>query len=609
MIIERLQIEEGFLDGLEINFSAGLNTIIGARGTGKTSIIELIRFCLGARSNSEEVNRESTKHVKAVLGDGRVVITFASGQEKIIVARSLDHKEPEASGVYAIPHIFSQGEIERYGLDETNRLHIVDSFAGNMSAFELQEAKVSRRIRDACSVMKQLSEKLSDLASKERNREVLQQRLLELKVEEEKLGPNSVELAAKRQTLEQVTKSTKNIDRRVAMYSDVKVTLEEWIETLGSISFLPPSNPEPDAELTPYNDIMKSMMETSLYVAKAAPTLRAHIATIDGIVKQLTGAKLNLQDQMRVIRQEIELIQEGAGTIVRQVTGLRAALAEIDALVPIRENLLQSLESHKNAREMALDELDEIRHQRFLLRKAAVDALNRRLGPKIRINLAEQAQLRDYEAKIADALRGSSLRYNEILSTITTKLSPRQLIKLVDQHAFDDFSDIIGIGLDRASRLLQQISTSGYDAILTSRVEDAVTFQLLDGGDYKGIEDISTGQRCTIMLPMILAYETNLVIDQPEDQLDNGYIVETLIKAIKDRPGSSQIIVTTHNANIPVIGDAAKVIWMKSSGRRGYKESEAPLDDRKSITAITTVMEGGREAFQYRAEFYGRHFN
>ena len=48
MIIERVQVEEGFLDGLDLRFTKGLNVLIGPRGSGKTSVIELIRFCLGA---------------------------------------------------------------------------------------------------------------------------------------------------------------------------------------------------------------------------------------------------------------------------------------------------------------------------------------------------------------------------------------------------------------------------------------------------------------------------------------------------------------------------------------------------------------------------------
>src|SRR5208337_1390523 len=70
MYIERVQIEEGFLDGLDVTFVPGLDVIIGARGTGKTSLIELIRFCLGVKGYTTESARRSVDHALSVLGSG-----------------------------------------------------------------------------------------------------------------------------------------------------------------------------------------------------------------------------------------------------------------------------------------------------------------------------------------------------------------------------------------------------------------------------------------------------------------------------------------------------------------------------------------------------------
>jgi ABC-type cobalamin/Fe3+-siderophores transport system ATPase subunit len=137
-------------------------------------------------------------------------------------------------------------------------------------------------------------------------------------------------------------------------------------------------------------------------------------------------------------------------------------------------------------------------------------------------------------------------------------------------------------------------------------VDDQVRVSLLDGGESKDTSELSTGQRCTAILPVLLRHQERvLVMDQPEDNLDNAFIVETLVKAILARPKSSQLIVTTHNANIPVIGDAANVILLASTGRRGFVDAYGPLDEPNIVEAISRVMEGGREAFQRRAEFYG----
>ena len=75
MHIERIQVEEGFLDGLDLELVPGLNVIIGARGTGKTSLIELIRFCLGVAPFTETAQMRASSTAKSVLGSGQLVVT------------------------------------------------------------------------------------------------------------------------------------------------------------------------------------------------------------------------------------------------------------------------------------------------------------------------------------------------------------------------------------------------------------------------------------------------------------------------------------------------------------------------------------------------------
>ena len=92
--IERLQIEGGFLDGFDVKFSSGLNVLIGARGTGKTSVIELIRFALAARNHTSEASERSEEHAEAVLADGAVSITLGDLIETIAVTRAAGEELP-----------------------------------------------------------------------------------------------------------------------------------------------------------------------------------------------------------------------------------------------------------------------------------------------------------------------------------------------------------------------------------------------------------------------------------------------------------------------------------------------------------------------------------
>ena len=147
----------------------------------------------------------------------------------------------------------------------------------------------------------------------------------------------------------------------------------------------------------------------------------------------------------------------------------------------------------------------------------------------------------------------------------------------------------------------------GIGDIATCLIEDSVDFYLLDGTEFKELSHLSTGQRCTVILPIVLEHRDRIIIvDQPEDHIDNAFIAETLIKSIRNRSNNSQIIFTTHNANIPVLGEADRVIYMASDGRRGYVKLEQSLEHKDTVSAINSVMEGGKEAFETRAKFYAK---
>ncbi|WP_198088342.1 AAA family ATPase [Variovorax sp. E3] len=130
MYIERVQIEEGFLDGLDVTFLPGLNVVIGARGTGKTSLIELVKFCLDVKGHTLETSRRSFDHALSVLGNGQVTVTISDGNRKVVVSRTASDIKPRASEPYVAPFVFSQTEIESVGLQASGRLGLLSGFSG-----------------------------------------------------------------------------------------------------------------------------------------------------------------------------------------------------------------------------------------------------------------------------------------------------------------------------------------------------------------------------------------------------------------------------------------------------------------------------------------------
>ena len=230
------------------------------------------------------------------------------------------------------------------------------------------------------------------------------------------------------------------------------------------------------------------------------------------------------------------------------------------------------------------------------------------LSPRIQISVSRAGQFDTFSAAIADALKGSGLRYGDLAPVLARKISPRELLEAAENDDIGFIADVTGISDVRISRLLAHLREADLGALGTANVEDLVDFQLLDGSDYKDIGELSTGQRCTVVLPIVLRHtERILIVDQPEDHIDNAFIADTLIQSVLARDSQSQIVFSSHNANIPVLGNANHVIQLGSDGKRGFALAADGLETAEVVKAITSVMEGGIKAFEKRQSFYGRH--
>jgi hypothetical protein len=120
------------------------------------------------------------------------------------------------------------------------------------------------------------------------------------------------------------------------------------------------------------------------------------------------------------------------------------------------------------------------------------------------------------------------------------------------------------------------------------------------------VDELSPGQRSSAMLPLVALSETvPLIIDQPEDNLDNRMVGRTLTKILADLKENRQIIVATHNPNIVVGGDAEQVVVLDASeARRAAVIHSGCIDDSEIIDSVLSIMEGGKEAFQARERRY-----
>jgi len=170
---------------------------------------------------------------------------------------------------------------------------------------------------------------------------------------------------------------------------------------------------------------------------------------------------------------------------------------------------------------------------------------------------------------------------------------------------------------ERAQRVAQHLSPRtepGEPYLDASKLEQLLQLEHLDTEDLpiiclddKPIEDLSPGQRCSTLIPIILLEsDCPLLIDQPEDNLDNKLVFDLVVDILRGLKEKRQIIVATHNPNIPVSGDAEQVIVFESSSRECCEVvRQGSIDEEDVVYQIKAIMEGSEEAFRIRAEKYG----
>jgi chromosome segregation ATPase len=610
MHIERIQVEEGFLDGLDVTLKPGLNVIIGHRGTGKTSLIELIRFCLGVKGYTSESSRRSIDHALSVLGSGQITITLNSRGQQLTVSRSAEDEEPRSSGLYLKPTIFSQTEIESVGLHGSGRLMLIDGFVKDRKRNESAELSAIGQVRSLTSELDAVRREIVDLERQVVELPQIEEQLTQLASSEQEVSKISEDAALKKRNLDDIVQKSSRAALSASFIERVLQGIAKLRSALMSAQqSLPAIQPWPtDAGADPLVECRASLKKVREYLDAAAREATSAETKANQASTGATADRLAFEEQGRPLRKEIESLQAGAGSIVRKGQQLREQKARLQSLNVLLLEKRAICNQLKGERDSALDRLDEFRKARFDSRISLAKELTTTLGPRIRIEVERAAQFEEVSVALAQVLRGSGLKYSDLSSTLAQRVSPRELLDAVEANDFESIADTADISKDRAARVIAQLRETDLGQFATIPVEDDVSLELLDGQDYKKFTDLSTGQRCTVVLPLILRHTDRvLIVDQPEDHIDNAFIVDTLIKSLLARPKDSQFIFSTHNANIPVLGEADQVIQLSSDGRRGFVNVAAPLNDDKVVDAITTVMEGGAAAFLKRAAFYKKH--
>ena len=150
---------------------------------------------------------------------------------------------------------------------------------------------------------------------------------------------------------------------------------------------------------------------------------------------------------------------------------------------------------------------------------------------------------------------------------------------------------------------IQGLTPEKIDRILCWFPDDSldIRYSLKGGESFKPVEQGSPGQKTAALLAFILSYGNEpLVLDQPEDDLDNHLIYDLIVAQLREIKQKRQVLVVTHNANIVVNGDAENVIVLDVKSGQTRIVTKGGLQEPSIRDEICRVMEGGKEAFDQR---------
>lgn len=262
----------------------------------------------------------------------------------------------------------------------------------------------------------------------------------------------------------------------------------------------------------------------------------------------------------------------------------------------------------EQVRRNLLGEISEIRSARTAAKQKAVQWLNNRLDGRLPITLMPDGlrqSLRDFLQKLP-SVGERRTRWVDTAEDLTIP----GLVAAIREGSAALLAKEWGLtsGLAEA---LTRMTPEQFNELEEIDLDDRVSLELNVSHTekrYKSLDHLSTGQQCTAILHLLLLDDVDpLIIDQPEDNLDNAFIAERIVQELRTAKTDRQFLFATHNANIPVFGDAEWIGVCSASEEQAQMsiEAQGSIDIPAIRDQVASILEGGREAFLRRKEKYG----
>jgi hypothetical protein len=624
--IKTLETSDGYLRNAKVSLAEGLTCIIGARGTCKSTIVETLRFVhdLDPARLEDLVHAEAEPApgrgpgglLQSTLGSGTAVCTICTIDEhgstselrleRAIGGRPRIYREgvlDTSPSAAELPiEIYSQGDLLTIAENPEHRLQLVDrpharaigQIKARLQAAQRQIAGIGGELLALRASIREDGRGLAPLRELEQQLESIQRERPTLDARLEK------ERTAFEQREQLLARARMGCDAFATLFSRAlpQAPRPEVIHALGDELFA--TGIEPAQHVAEH---LRRLADAAELLERRLVDARGLVSHASAAIGPLDAAFEDHNQRYRALRRD----QEALSASLEQEDRIRAQLRRLYQLrdgLGERQAQLESLLARRDALRREVEGcLDEI----FGLRLREIETIAADLGNDISLAIVQGAQANAYVDAIAELLQGTRLkRQREIAVRIAELVTPAELVDIVEQEQAATLAKLASLDESQASRITNHLIDNLAEvlALETLVFDDQLEITMNVGGEVRPVEQLSRGQMATALLPLILRHaEFPLVFDQPEDDLDNRFIFDELVARIRGLRRTRQLVFVTHNANIPVLGDADRVVAMSMATARLAAPPQAGTLDEMS-QPILDILEGGAIAFQERRKRY-----
>lgn len=614
-----------------INFNPQMNTIIGGRGSGKSSILQFLRGVFEKEneidtlttiktefSNFFKVKDKKKQGVLKAACSIEILINRRGELFKILFTQEtpIKHKTQilkfnEISGNYDDEQnlsfmkildfdIFSQKQIyeiannlnslrDRIDVSSADILKQQDVLE-NKKAEYIKQSSAIRALKLKVSKKDVLKSEIQDIESKinkvkEIGIESELKKIQEFNSDSTQFKNFGISIESEQGQFDTLTESVRRLKLKPESYTEsTRVLLEGLINNVNSeIEKIAVSLEKSKNDFVKLNTLLETELSTNQWSTDKKETEESFEKKKETLIEQGIVKIEEIEADIKLLatkKSELETIEK----IETEITEKETALARIKELY-IAERLKLS-----NVRKEFLE---------GLLYDGKVRAKVN--GCKDFENLEEQIRL----------VLNSPESFDKDVATMIEYWSGTD-VKRANKGVFDIIAGIhngTNAGADFDKRFITKVKGLNGEQLDSCDLmfpEDVIQLEYkTNAGVWKALSNASAGQKTAAILTLILAEGNKpLILDQPEDDLDNYLIYDLVVDQLRKSKESRQIITVTHNANIPVNGDSEVIIVMDSETKHLSAKLIGTIEDDEIKKAVCSIMEGGTDAFNMRSKRY-----